>query len=213
MKQRVFNLIILDQSGSMYSIQRQAITGVNETIQTIREACKKHEDQGHLVTLVVFNTNEVKTIYDNVDADKVEELTSEQYHPACGTPLYDAMGNALTKLRKDVAENDIVLVTIITDGYENASREYNQQSIKALVEELKNKDWVFTYIGANQRAEEVGATISVTNTLNFSATVEGTKAMFAKEGKARGRFFDRISCNFGAKGKLSEDYFAGIDED
>lgn len=213
MKQRVFNLIILDQSGSMYSIQLQAITGVNESIQTIREACKKHEDQEHLVTLVAFNTNEVNTIYDNVEADKVEELTSEQYRPACGTPLYDAMGNALTKLRKDVAENDIVLVTIITDGYENASREYNQQSIKALVEELKGKDWVFTYIGANQNAKEVGARISVTNTMNFSATVEGTKAMFAKEGKARSRFFDRIRCNFGAKGNLSEDYFAGIDED
>lgn len=212
MKQRVFNLMILDQSGSMYSIQHQATTGVNETIQTIRETCRNHKDQEHLVTLVAFNTNEVKTIYDNVEADKVEELTSKQYRPACGTPLYDAMGNALTKLRKDVADNDIVLVTIITDGYENASREYNQQSIKALVEELKGKDWVFTYIGANQNAKEVGATISVTNTMNFSATVEGTKAMFAKEGKARGRFFDRISCNFGLKGKLTDDYFEGIDE-
>lgn len=213
MKQRIFNLIILDQSGSMYSIQRQAITGVNETIQTIRVACRKHEDQEHLVTLVAFNTNEVKTIYDNVEADKVEELTAEQYRPACGTPLYDAMGNALTKLRKDVAENDIVLVTIITDGYENASQEYNQQSIKALVDELKGKDWVFTYIGANQNAKEVGATISVTNTMNFSATVEGTKAMFANEGKARRRFFDRISCPSIPHGKLAKGYFDDIDKE
>lgn len=212
MKQRVFNLIILDQSGSMYCIQHQAITGVNETILTIREACRQHEDQEHFVTLVAFNTNEVKNIYDNVEADKVEELTSRQYCPSCGTPLYDAMGNALTNLRKDVAENDIVLVTIITDGYENASREYDQQSIKALVEELKGMDWVFTYIGANQRAEDVGATISITNTLNFSATVEGTKAMFAKEGKARGRFFSRISCPSIPRGKLNNDYFADLDE-
>lgn len=213
MKQRVFNLMILDQSGLMYSIQHQAITGVNETIQTIREARHKHEDQEHLVTLVAFNTNEVKTIYDNVEADKVEELTSEQYCPASGTPLYDAMGNALTKLRKDVAENDIVLVTIITDGYENASREYNQQSIKALVDELQSKDWVFTYIGANQNAKEVGATMSVTNTMNFSATVEGTKAMFDKESKARGRFFDRISCPSMPRGKLAKGYFDELDKD
>lgn len=86
MKQRIFNLIILDQNGSMYSIQRQAITGVNETIQTIKAACCKHEDQEHLVTLVDFNSNEVKTIYDNEEAEKVEELASHQYHPACGTP-------------------------------------------------------------------------------------------------------------------------------
>ena len=211
MKQRVFNLIILDQSGSMYSIQHQAVTGVNETIQTIREACQKHKDQEHLVTLVAFNTAEVKTIYDNIEADNVEELTSEQYRPAYGTPLYDAMGSAMAELRKDVADNDIVLVTIITDGYENASKEYNQQSIKVLVDELKGKDWVFTYIGANQNAKEVGATISVTNTMNFSATVAGTKAMFAKEGKARGRFFARISFGFGAKGKLSDGYFDDLD--
>lgn len=213
MKQRIYNLIILDQSGSMYCIQRQAITGVNETIQTIRTACCTHEDQEHLVTLVAFNSNEVKTIYDNVEAEKVEELASHQYHPACGTPLYDTMGNALTKLRKDVAENDIVLVTIITDGYENASREYNQESIRAFVEELKAKDWVFAYIGANQNAKEVGATISVTNTMNFSATVEGTKAMFAKESKARGRFFDRISCPSMPRGKLAKGYFDDIDKE
>ena len=47
MKQRVFNLIILDESGSMSSIERQAIDGVNETVQTIRAAQKKHEEQEH----------------------------------------------------------------------------------------------------------------------------------------------------------------------
>ncbi len=62
MKQRVFNLIILDESGSMSSIKKQAIDGVNETVQTIRTAQKKHEDQEHFVTLVAFNSEEVKTI-------------------------------------------------------------------------------------------------------------------------------------------------------
>lgn len=205
MKQRVFNLIILDESGSMSSIGRQAIDGVNETLQTIRSAQKKHEEQEHYVTFVSFNSDGIKTIYDKEEADKVKEITGKDYCPACCTPLYDAMGVSLTKLRKNVADEDVVLVTIITDGYENASREYNGQSIKALVESLKAKDWVFTYIGANQDVEKVAATISIKNTHSFSADVEGTKAMFAKEPSSRDRFFTRLHC--GMKGKLSDNYF------
>ena len=206
MKERVFNLIILDESGSMTTIEKQAVDGVNETVQTIRAAQKKHPEQQHYLTLVSFNSDSIKTIYDNVEAENAKELTADQYIPSCCTPLYDAMGISLTKLRKDVADNDVVLVTIITDGYENASKEYNHAAIKALVEELKAKDWVFTYIGANQDVEKVAATISVTNTLSFDASAGGTQAMFTKELKSRSRFFDRISSNI-PKGKLSDDYF------
>lgn len=211
MKQRVFNLIILDESGSMSSIACEAITGVNETVQTIRLAQKEHKEQEHFVTIVSFNSSHVNTIYDRFEVSKVEELTSQQYRPAACTPLYDAMGNALTRLRDKVSDNDVVLVTVITDGYENASREYNCASIKALVDELKKKDWVFTYIGANQYVEKVAATISITNTLKFNASREGTHAMFAKERKSRSRFFSRLSC--GMKEMLSDDYFKDDDDD
>ncbi len=206
MKQRIFNLIILDESGSMSLIERQAVSGVNETIQTIRDAQQKHENQEHIVTLVSFNSSEVKTIYDKEEANKVKELTSNEYRPACGTPLYDAMGNAITALRKNVAENDMVLVTIITDGEENASREYKGPAIKALVDSLKEKGWVFTYIGANQDVEKVAATISITNTLSFSASAAGTNAMFAKESRSRARWFDRVADGC-APTAAAEDYF------
>lgn len=209
MKKRVFNLIILDESGSMSSIERQAIDGVNETVQTIRAAQKKHDEQQHYVTLVSFNSDEVKTIYDKVEAERVEELSDKQYQPSCCTPLYDAMGNALTNLRKSVADDDIVLVTVITDGYENASHEYNGASIKSLVESLKAKGWIFTYIGANQDVEKVASTISITNTLSFSANAVGTSQMFATEKKARTRLFDRIAENI-APCEMADDYF---DED
>lgn len=210
MKQRVFNLIILDESGSMYSIKKQAIDGVNETVQTIQSAQKKHKEQEHYVTLVAFNSDEVKTIYDRMEADRIEMLTDSQYQPSCCTPLYDAMGNALTKLRKSVADNDVVLVTIITDGYENSSHEYNATTIKALVESLKSKGWIFTYIGANQDVEKVAATISITNTLSFSANAAGTTAMFARESKARNRLFSRIADHV-APTMMSDDYFKDDD--
>lgn len=91
MKQRVFNLLILDESGSMSSIEEQAIGAVNETIQTIRSAQKKHEDQEHFMSLVVFNSDEVRTVYDSLEIGKIEELSSEKYQPSSCTPLYDAM--------------------------------------------------------------------------------------------------------------------------
>ena len=192
MKTRIFNLIIIDESGSMHSIKTAAINSVNETIQTIRAAQKKYEDQEHYVSLVSFN-DDVKTIYECVSAEEVKELTAESYEPDCCTALYDAMGISLNRLRKKVAEDDKVLVTIVTDGYENASKEYSGKAIKALVDELKGKGWVFAYIGANQDVEAVAATISITNVMNFEATCEGTGAMSERLSKARQGFYGRLS--------------------
>lgn len=210
MKTRIFNLIIIDESGSMQSIKREAIGSVNETIQSIRSAARKHEEQEHIVTLVTFN-DYVKTVYECVPIDRVKELDAETYQPDCCTALYDAMGMSLGALRPKVAQDDKVLVTIVTDGYENASKEYSGKAIKALVDELKGKGWVFAYIGANQDVEKVAATISITNVLNFEATSTGTVAMSARMGNARTRFFDRIAedCCFSAK-EANEDFF---DED
>lgn len=193
MKQRVFNLIILDASGSMCCIRQLAVNGVNETIQTIQYAQKSHPEQEHYVSLLTFNSSELKYVYDREEARRIEEMPEKAYYPCCSTPLYDAMGDALTKLRKSVADDDAVLVTIITDGEENCSREYNGKAIKALVDELKRKHWLFTYIGANQDVEKVAATISINNTLAFEQSDAGTQCMFECERSARRRFYDRLA--------------------
>lgn len=99
---------------------------VNETLQSVRAAQEKYkEEQDHFVSFVTFNSSGVKTVLDRVEAQKAEDITPAQFNPACCTPLYDAIGQSVNKLKKSVAENDKVLVTIVTDGYENASREYN----------------------------------------------------------------------------------------
>ena len=202
----VHNLIILDESGSMQSIYQPALTGVNETLQTIRDAQKEHDDQAHFVTLVTFDTNHYNQIYCNTTAEKAVDISREQYRPYGGTPLYDAMGRSINELRPNVGKDDVVLVTVITDGYENASREYDGKAIKSLVEEMKKEGWVFTYIGANQDVEAVAASISIDNHLAFEANEECTKAMFERECRSRKRFFGKIRPNM-SKSEIGEDYF------
>lgn len=212
MKTRIFNLIIIDESGSMQSIKKAAINSVNETIQTIRSAQEKHNEQDHFVTLVTFN-DVVSTVYQCVPVNEVRELNEETYCPACCTALYDAMGISLNSLRRKVADDDKVLVTVVTDGYENASNEYNGQAIKALVDELKAKGWIFAYIGANHDVEAIASKISINNTMKFEATYEGTAKMSAKLGKARVRLFDRMSCCDFKPSEANNDFFADDDDE
>lgn len=195
MEKKIYNLIILDESGSMMSIKPQAISGLNETLQTIKDAQEKYENQSHYVTLVSFNTNRVKTIYDCCPVHRIQELENDDYQPNAGTPLYDAMGMSLAQLNSVVKDEDNVLVTIITDGYENASREYSGKAIAQLVEGLKTKGWIFVYIGANQDVEKVAASMGIRNSLQFVADAEGTNVMFEKENECRKEYYRCISEN------------------
>ncbi|MCM1163316.1 MAG: hypothetical protein NC339_03585 [Muribaculaceae bacterium] len=120
--------------------------------------------------------------------------------------IYDAMAHAINDMRRATIDGDIVLVTIITDGYENASKEWGKKSIKALVEEMSGNGWVFTYIGANQDVETVSASLAINNCLAFSATEEGTSEMFEKECNCRKAFFNKLE-EPNISMSISENYF------
>ena len=161
------------------------------------------------MSLVTFN-DEVKTIHNCVSVDIIEELTAETYLPACCTALYDAMGISLNALRKSVADDDKVLVTIVTDGYENASQEYSGQAIKALVDELKAKGWVFSYIGANHDVESVAASISITNTLRFNTTSEGVADMTSDVCYSRSCWYDSIEQGKADSEEANKNFFQKV---
>ncbi len=210
-KTAIYNIVILDQSGSMDSIKREAMSGYNETVQTIKAAHKKHAtSQQHYVTLVLFNSSETRVVYNNLSSSDAKELTAQSYQPNAGTPLYDAMGTTLSKIRYSLNEKQKhkVLVTIITDGEENASKEYSGAAIKKLVDELKGRGWVFTYIGANQDVERVAATLSVDrgNVIPFQPSAAGTKAMFKRKNASRSKWFDRVAEGESAQ-ELQQDFF------
>ncbi len=214
-KTQVFNVVILDRSGSMGCIRRAAVEGFNEVLAGIKKAQEKFADtQEHYVSLVTFCSCEMKNVFDKVPVQDAKPLKMEDYVPCCCTPLFDAMGFTITNMREHVRqiEDAIVVVTIITDGYENASKEYTGQSIKALVESLRAEGWTFTYMGANQDAVEVAIKLSIRNSRNFFYTPEGTQESMRKDRDTRMNLYSRLATaraeNCGAS--LSKDEMADM---
>ena len=188
-KTQVFNVIILDKSGSMECIRQAAVSGFNETLNGIKKAQEKFADtQEHYVSLLTFCDCEKKYVFDKMPVNEARPLTMEDYQPCCCTPLYDAMGFTLTSMRNHVKniEDAVVVVTIITDGLENASKEYTGAAVKQLVEQLKGEGWTFTYMGANQDSVEVAFNLSIRN-------ARRTMAGMAKDTSTRMNFFSRLA--------------------
>lgn len=193
-KQQVHNLIILDESGSMASIQETTIQGFNEIVQTIKGIEKQYPDQEHFISLISFNGLGIKTHHFMDRVEKLTELNTSRYRPDALTPLFDAMGFGINKLKHALTDqtNFHVLVTILTDGEENASKEFSGSDIKKLVEELKMKGWTFTYIGTDHDVDQFAISVSITNTMVFSKNDEDMKEMFAKEKSARMMYSQKI---------------------
>lgn len=206
-KTQVYNLVILDKSGSMESIRKEAVDGYNETLGTIRAAQLKHMDtQDHFVSLAAFCGCGVEMIYDKTPIKDAENLAPNRYVPCCMTPLYDAIGITIQKLKKDIAkiEDVAVSVTIITDGYENASKEWKGDAIKKLVEDCKKDGWMFAFIGAGEDILKVASTISITNTVLWDKTEEGTRIMFSVASRANERFYDKMAAPCCTKASVEE---------
>lgn len=196
-KDYIYNLVILDESGSMESIKRAAVSGCNETIQSIHSIQKEHsETQLHFLSLVSFNScNSTKILYDKVPIENAKELSSKEYLPDNCTPLYDAMGLSFKHLQNTInkKQKNSVFVTVITDGLENASTIFDAWKLNSMINELKLKGWTFAYIGANQDAVLEGEKIGIQNTIYFEADEKGTKTMFEQANTLRSYYANKVS--------------------
>ena len=187
-------MIIVDESGSMCVIERQALAGMNETIDTVKKMQKMHKDMEQRISLLTFDSGHKTFKYDNVKAESVHRLGCKDYNPCGGTPLYDAIGTAISKLNAQTTERDNVLVTIITDGEENCSQEYNLKMVKTLIDKMKKQGWTFTLIGTdNLDVKGMAGKMCIDNHLAFTQDDRGTREMFARENKARMRFNESLA--------------------
>ena len=204
-KHKVHNLIILDESGSMESIKPSIINGFNELVQSIKGIQKQFPEQEHYISIISFNGFGNKVLHFMDDVSKLNTIDSSNYKPNSMTPLYDAMGFSFTKLKKELElqEHYNVLVTILTDGEENDSKEYSGKVIKDMIEELSEGNWTFTYIGTDHDVEKMATNLSINNTMVFEKNDDGIKTMFENEYNSRVRY----SSNIREKKEFKQNYF------
>lgn len=186
MKTAIYNLIILDESGSMSGLTKATIDGCNETINTIISAQNQYADtQDQFISIYAFQGGTSipsRYLVRNLPAIQAHHITANDYRPYGNTPLYDAIGTTLSDLRTAVMSHPSAIgsVTIITDGYENSSEKYSLQHVAKMIEALTELGWNFNFIGANINVKEVSKSLKITNAIEFSATEEGTAEMYSK---------------------------------
>ncbi len=201
-------VFILDKSGSMSGLEGDTVGGFNSMI-----AKQKREAGEALISTVLFDT-ESTVIHDRVSIDKVPPMTEREYSPGGCTALLDAVGGAIHHIgiihkysrREDVPEKTMFIIT--TDGYENASRRYDYEKVRKMIQRQKEKyGWEFLFLGANidAAAEAKHFGIDSDRAVNYKCDTEGTALNF-----------DVISeavCSVRASRPLTADWKRRIDED
>ena len=159
---------ILDRSGSMSGSERDTINGFNAFIE--KQAVKK---QNIRVTTILFD-DKYQVLYSRKPISEVEALTEKEYYVRGCTALLDSIGKTVNSYKNEVGS---AMCIITSDGYENASREYDRDQIRRIIESC---GWEFVFIGADidsyTEASRIG--IRKSRVANYNKTAEGHKEMY-----------------------------------
>lgn len=154
MKKNLTELVfILDRSGSMSGLESDTIGGFNGMLEK-----QKKEDGEAVITTVLFDDH-YELLHDRIDIRGVSPMSDKEYYVRGCTALLDAVGQTINKIstvQKNTSEEmqaEKIIFVIITDGLENASKEYSYNQIKEMVEgHNKMTGWEFMFLGANMDA-------------------------------------------------------------
>ena len=173
---------IIDRSGSMSSVLEDAIGGFNTFLEK-----QKEDDVKTDLTLILFD-DKYDIIHDCKDIDGIEPLNRETYVPRGLTALLDAIGRTINVVgerlsnMKESERPEKVIVTILTDGLENASKEFTNGQIHKMITHQREKyGWEFIFLAANQDAIATGTSLGIKKglSMNYASTGEGTRAAYA----------------------------------
>lgn len=180
--------VLLDRSGSMAQIADDVVGGFNTFLREQRE-----EPGEARVTLVQFDGQDpFEILIDGHDLASVEDLDPRRYQPRADTPLLDAIGALIARIDGEIVGRgdsglpiEDQVVVIITDGLENASREFSGQMISDLVAARRERAWTFVFLGADEQSirESVSLGLAARSSSRWSPTKDGTDAMFKKVSK------------------------------
>lgn len=178
-KPAAYVTVILDETGSMQHCKGAAIAGFNEYLKALRQVPTPVR-----FTLTLFNSQKTDVRYHETPVAEVPDLAEATYQPTATTPLYDAVGRTLTIAGREAPLESKKLCAILTDGLENASREYTRDGIAHMIQEYERLGWTFVYLGADHDAWSAGRDLGISgdNTVQFCK--RDTGQMFERLGEA-----------------------------
>ena len=209
MKNNITELVfILDRSGSMSGLEADTIGGFNSLIEK-----QKKQDGECFVSTILFD-NDSEVIHDRVRLAEVKPMTDRDYAVGGSTALIDAIGGAIRHIAhihkyarpEDVPEHTVFVIT--TDGMENASRRYDADRVRRMIEHEKEKyGWEFLFLAANIDAVTTARRfgIGADRAVNYHADRQGT-----------GIIYDTVAeavCEVRASRPLGAEWSARIDAD
>jgi uncharacterized protein YegL len=182
MKKGLTELVfILDKSGSMSGLEADTIGGYNSML------AKQQAVEGECYITTVLFDNGYELLHDRIDIKAVSPITEQEYQVGGSTALLDAVGRTIHKIgnaQRHTADDyraEKVMFVIITDGEENASREYSAEKVKAQIERQKTKyGWEFIFLGANIDAVKTAGRFGIApeRAMDYLADSEGTELNF-----------------------------------
>jgi hypothetical protein len=203
---KTYYQIILDRSGSMSSCIEETVSGVNTQIRQIRELAAEFPEQELMTSFNLFN-HHLSTIWDRLGATGIKEINYPDFRPDGTTALLDAIGLTIRHLQdtigEEVARDEAsVVVVIFTDGYENASKQFNLKQVSSLIKELElTGRWSFSYIGATFDAIEIAITLNIkhSNSRHFDV-----KDSAREHGRVSGSFHSYMTEK--REGRIKQDF-------
>jgi hypothetical protein len=197
-RKTIYHLIV-DKSGSMMDCVDNTINGFNEQVNRIKDKALEFTEEDITMGLTTFNEN-VKHLYFQQNPKEMVLLTHENYRPSGGTALLDAVGESITEIERQVNTSLIpttVIVVILTDGYENASKKYNLVNIRNMISKLEETGkWTFSFIGATLDAVDVASSMAIKSQNSFSFEKTQMKsAVWDKLDKSVSSYFTKKSQN------------------
>lgn len=197
-------IFLIDASGSMANLVNDTIGGFNGFIES-----QKAIDGKATLTTVLFNST-WKILYDGIDIQEVEPMTTSDYVAGGMTAMLDAIGEVINRVQDRHDElgsekPDNVLFVITTDGEENSSKKFNKSQIEKMIKHQTNgHDWKFMFLGANMdavtEAESIG--ISRNHSVNYDYTSKGVDAVYA----TMDCFASSLRCDTALVGEIGEEF-------
>ena len=201
-------VFILDRSGSMAGLEKDTIGGFNSLIE------KQRKEPGTAVVSTVLFHNESEVIHDRLPLESIPPMTDKEYYVRGCTALLDAVGGAIHHIgnvhkyarREDVPDKTLFVIT--TDGMENASRRYDYERVRKMIQRQKERyGWEFIFLGANidAAAEAKRFGIAPERAANYHCDEAGTALNY--------EVISDVVCAVRMGVDIDEDWKARIDED